>query len=367
MSGGYRTYLSRLVPLLAAHPQIEALLVGMPETMDVAEWREGASSVQWLSLRCGLAARGREAGREARTAIDRFAPDVIFIPTSRHFALDGIPVVSMVRNMIPLTPREATSGMERVRNWARLHQMKQAVQRSTRVIAVSQFVRDSLVTEVGIPKDRVGVVYHGIDSSSMLPLRKPSLFQGNSPACFVFTAGEMYRYRALEDLIHAWTRLRDLGSLPTLVMAGKEGQGMSRYCAGLRRLVSGLGLDSHIRFAGALTRSEMAWCYRHCSMFIMTSRVEACPNTALEAIAHGCIVVAADNPPLPEMFETAAFYYPPGDYQALAVMTQKILQMPDSQKAECQERALHRARQFSWPRCVDRTVKELTLATERPS
>ena len=29
MSGGYRTYLSRLVPLLATQPQTQALLVGM--------------------------------------------------------------------------------------------------------------------------------------------------------------------------------------------------------------------------------------------------------------------------------------------------------------------------------------------------
>ena len=50
----------------------------------------------------------------------------------------------------------------------------------------------------------------------------------------------------------------------------------------------------------------------------MTSRVEACPNIALEAMSHGAFCLAADNPPLPEFFQGAALYYRPRSGEALA-------------------------------------------------
>lgn len=366
MSGGYRTYLSRLVPLLAHHQRVDALLVGMPENVDIAEWRARTPSVQWLPLRCTLAARGREVPRSTRETIERFAPDVLFIPTARHFALNGTPVVCMVRNMMPMMPQHSMSSLERLRNWGRFRQMRRAVERSSRVIAVSHFVRDHLTTRIGLAKERIGVVYHGVDVKPEHDAGKPTTVPGFPSARFVFTAGEIYAYRGLEDLIQAWARLCHAPDAQ-LVIAGKAGQGMTRYYGRLRRLVQQAGLDSHIRFAGMLTSTEMAWFYRNCSAFVMTSRVEACPNIALEAMAHGCMSIAADNAPLPELFHGAALYYPPGDSRALADRIQEVLQMPHPQKRQFQECALHRVAQFDWTRCADQTIAELTLAARMVS
>jgi glycosyltransferase involved in cell wall biosynthesis len=365
MSGGYRTYLSRLIPLLAEHPEVESLLVGMPKTIDIAEWRESLRSVQWVSLGCSLLARGREVGPEAGKAIEQFSPDVFFIPTTRHFAWNGTPVVSMVRNMMPAAPGLTAYPIEWVRTWARLRQMRSAVHRSDRVIAISQFVRDYLTDDLGLDPSRVGVVYHGIDPVDERDMRQPVAVSHELRGRFVFTAGLIYPYRGLEDLIEAWGHLRTGSDLPPLVIAGKVGQGMKRYYRKLVRLVEREGLASHIRFVGVLNRGEMAWCYRNCSAFVMTSRVEACPNIALEAMAHGCVCISTDNPPMPEMFGEAARYYRAGATEQLAQHIRDILALSAEPREEIRRLAIARAAMFRWDECCRATVAELQKAIDQ--
>lgn len=359
MSGGYKTYLSNLVPRLAVHPEIEALLVGTPESVDCSEWRKRAPSAAWLPLKSTLCARGREVGPKAREAIGNFAPDVIFIPTARYFTLDDTPVVNMIRNMMPTTLGYTAYCLEWARNWARLRQMRIAVRRSNRVIAISQFVKDYLSGELGIAKEKIGVVYHGSESNGNQAAERPGVIPADWSGRFVFTAGLIYPYRGLEDLIEAWSHLRCFPDRPPLVIAGKVGQGMSRYYARLQRLVRERNLESHVQFAGVLTRPEMEWCYRHCSMFVMTSRIEACPNIALETMGHACLCVSTDNPPMPEIFGDAARYYSAGDADALAKHILHVLQLPSDRQEQIRRLAVARASQFTWETCCHQTVCEL--------
>lgn len=362
MSGGYKAYLSNLVPRLARHPDVTALLVGVPKTFDISSWQGESPAVQWLALKSSLAARGREVGRKEREEIERFAPDVIFIPTARYFALNGVPVVNMVQNMMPMMAHNSKYCLERVRNWVRFRQMHVAVERSDRVIAVSHFVKSYLMDHLGVARDKIGVVSFGADHCRDQPLQKPAALLEEIHHSFVFTAGLIYPYRGLEDLIEAWARLRERADPPLLVIAGKVGQGMSRYYSKLRRLVRQQGLDSQIRFVGVLSGSEMAWCYQNCSAFVMTSRVEACPNIALEAMAHGCVSIAADNPPLPEFFADAAIYYPPGQSDRLCERLHEVLNWTENKRDEMGAKALARASRFNWDSCGGETICELQKA-----
>ncbi|HSV98648.1 MAG TPA: glycosyltransferase [Sedimentisphaerales bacterium] len=359
MSGGYRNYLANLVPRLAAHPEVSSLLVGVPRGIALGREGRGNGSVQWLSLRWPASpVGGGLIGLERRT-IDQFAPDVLFIPTSRFCSFGSVPVVNMVRNMMPMTPHNSGYCLERIRNWARFRQMRRAVSQSNRVIAISQFVKDYLTGELGLAEDRVGVVHHGTDLHPDASLRKPDAVSADYSGRFVFTAGLIYPYRGLEDLIDARCHLRCLTDLPPLVIAGKVGQGMSRYYARLRRIVRERNLESCVHFVGLLGRPEMTWCYRNCAAFVMTSRVEACPNIALEAMANGSLCISTKNPPLPEMFADAAWYYPAGESRALADRIGDVLRLPHDQQEIARKRAVARAAQFSWDACCGRTIEEL--------
>lgn len=362
MCWGYRNYLMHLIPRLAVCPDVEALVVGMPETVDPSRWFGPISSVKWLRLRCSLSSRGREISRAGSRQIADFAPDVLFIPTTRYWSLDRVPVVNMVQNMMPATPCYSKHWLDRVKTWGRFAQMRRAIERSRRIIAVSGFVRTYLTTALGISADKVGVVYHGTELSRDEPPRRPGGIPDDWLGNFLFTAGSIYPYRGLEDIIRAWDCLPNSRPRPPIAIAGFVGRGMQRYYDGLKRLIREKNLDSHIRFIGAVTPSEMAWCYRNCSAFIMTSRVEACPNIALEAMANGCLCISTQNPPLPEIFDEAARYYPAGQPDALVDCIGTVLGMSPDQQREMKTRATDRASQFTWDACCDGTVAQLKNA-----
>jgi len=83
-----------------------------------------------------------------------------------------------------------------------------------------------------------------------------------------------------------------------------------------------------------------------------------------EAMAYGCISIAADNPCLPEIFGDAAIYYTPKDGQDLAEAIKKVLSWNDHQCNEMSSRAKKRSSQFSWDICAEKTIYELKKAAE---
>jgi glycosyltransferase involved in cell wall biosynthesis len=96
----------------------------------------------------------------------------------------------------------------------------------------------------------------------------------------------------------------------------------------------------------------------------MTSRVEACPNIALEAMSHGAFCLAADNPPLPEFFQEAAIYYRPKCGEALAQTISSALAYSHGASALLRRQAGKRAGDFTWEETTERVIHELELATK---
>lgn len=360
LSGGYRKYLGEIVPRLVAHPEVADLKMFNPgggafpaiDGVRQFSWPRH----DWVSARSGL-----------RAAVRQYAPDVVFIPTARYFAT-GLPTVTMVRNMEPLVvPYAGNPPAERLRNLMRRRAARRSCARSTRVIAVSAFVSDFLQQRWHVPAGNIGVVLHGVDeplprAAWRAPVSAPAEGVAGD---WVFTAGSIRPARGLADFVEACVELRARGRKPRVFVAGDVSGPASRHRDSLVSDASKRGVADCFVFLGALSQPEMAWCFASCAVFAMTSRVEACPNTALEALSYGSRCVAADNPPLPEIFRDAADYYAAGDGRDLARALDDALSESPGARAERRERALARASAFDWNRTVNQTVLELQRALGR--
>ena len=91
----------------------------------------------------------------------------------------------------------------------------------------------------------------------------------------------------------------------------------------------------------------------------MTSRAEACPNTVLEAMSHGCVSVSTDQPPMPEFFGAAAIYYRAGDAGDLARQIGSLQPAGSSGQDALRHAARERAGTFAWSQTARRTIDEL--------
>jgi len=232
-----------------------------------------------------------------------------------------------------------------------------AVKRATQVIAPTDFVRDFLVQRWNTPRAKVRTIHYGsIPHLDEHIVRTPAGILDAWKGQFLFTAGSIEPYRGLEDILGAMHRLKGNSELKGLVIAGEARTNMIKYRKKLERWVYHHGLRERIVWLGKLTQDQMSWCYDNCRAFVMTSRVESFGIIGLDAMAHGCVCVVADNPPLPEIFGDAAVYYPPTDGKALAESIQSILHFNTTKQTEISEQARRRATTFSWDRTTERTL-----------
>lgn len=364
MSGGYRKYLLNIIPRLANHPDVDSLLCASPESLNVQDWFESLPNVKFINCR-PYRFLLNSLDTELKQHLEKFSSDVFFIPTERYYRFNKVPVVHMVRNMEPFVSNiDSNPFGERFRNWVRSVDAKTTLKKSNRVIAVSKYVRDFLMNHWNIPDEKIGLVYHGTNLPENKDLHSPAIIPKRWGGQFLFTAGSIRSARGLEDLLHAMRCLTELSTISGLVIAGEPGPRMIRYQKKLCDWTQIHNLSDRICWAGRLTEQEMSWCYRNCNAFVMTSRVESFGMIAGEAMAHGCVCIAAENPCLPEIFGDVAIYYPPKNGKALADVIRGILPWDSQQCQIMSDRARKRAAEFSWDACVEKTILELKKAVE---
>lgn len=343
LSGGYRKYLERLVPLLRRDPGVSTVDVFVPHEV-------AALDGSYLSWPAGDHLFGF---RTLRRTIQQRRPDVILIPTARWIDCGGIPTVVMVRNMEPLqVPFDGNPLMEKVRNVFRRRSALRACRKADRVIAVSAHVAHFLRSRWGIDSSKIGVVCHGADEP--VDEEIPPI-DGIDTSPFLFTAGSIRPARGLEDVIAALPLVEG----PRLLIGGGVDPGMEGHLARLMKLARASGASERIAWAGHLSARQMAWCFRHAAAFVMTSRAEACPNIALEAMRAGALTVSTENPPMPEFFGEAAVYYRPGDANSLAGSLSRALRLKEGDRHHLRVAAQARAATFTWSRTAADTISEL--------
>ncbi|MFH1903619.1 MAG: glycosyltransferase [Candidatus Omnitrophota bacterium] len=360
-SGGYKKYLKNMLPRLVEHNDVDALMCVSPEGNDIPAWFRKPLAADYCSCSpLTLSYLAHIPDRKMTECLRKFSPDIIFLPVDRYIRFNDVPVVNMVRNMEPFVQNmKGDTPQEMFKKFIQRKLTCNSVRRADHTIAVSGFVKDYLTDKLHVPKSKVSHVYHGLtpplNGNWMRPVSVPIGWDGG----FLFTCGSVRPARGLEDALNALSNLRTRNLNMRLVIAGETVPGMKKYRDGLARLLVLRGLTDSVCWAGNLNDKEMRWCYNRCSFFLMTSRIEACPNIAMEAMSSGDISIVANNPPLPEFFADCATYYEAGKGRSLAEAVLDRMALCPGERRTLSERSRKRSLTFSWDLTVDKTMAVL--------
>jgi len=355
VSGGLVKHLAEVVPRWLKCNHIKRISIIATEGIH--------SNIEKLGVDVNHVSRNdyRTGFRKMGELVEAGAYDVVLCTTARPVRLGGCPVVTMVRNIEPLQkPTYKMSLTWRIRLWVLRHEHALACRQATRILAVSSHVKNEVCQRFRVRQDKVDVVYHGFNSDEG---NEPRKFTLDTPNDFIFSAGSIVPYRGYEDIIRALAVLRSSGSKPfCAVLAGSNSGNAKSYEQSLKKMAKSLKVEDSIVWAGQLQRDEMSWCFQNASIFIQTSRAEACPNTVLEAMGHGCVTISCDHPPMPEFFKDTAAYYSPGDYATLAQLIKKTHELSKFEAESRRSDSMQRASFFSWDATAERTLNVLERA-----
>jgi len=261
--------------------------------------------------------------------------------------------IIMVRNMEPFLATSYSYGFKgRLRNYVLRRASAASVRSAHRIVAVSDFVRHYLESSLGIDPSQIARIYHGRDT--FFEFEKNCGYSKSVQQPVFLTCGSLLPYRRCEDVIDAFAivakRFPELR--PTLNIAGDGTEFQYRRILAQRAVDS--GVSAQIRFLGHVPKDRMRDLFQSCQLCVLATEIEACPNTAIEALTSGCAIIASNTDPLPEILGDSAVYYHPRNIEKLAEHMVQFLEEPDRAN-EYRKKAKNRAACFDWDTCAQMT------------
>lgn len=287
---GVTTVVRRIVSLLRAHGH-EALVVapqypGRATPPDPRELRIPSLAFPlYPDIRMSL-----PPFRQVAELFDAAPPDVVHVHTEgalglagRRWAVrQGVPLVTTYHTNFPEYSRHYGVGFLEPVVWRWLHWFHRP---AAVTFTPGQAVRDDLVRR-GLPQ--ASLWGRGVDPHFFHPGRRDNSWRrwlaGGDDTLIVLHVGRLAHEKNLGVLIEAWRQAHGvLGQRATFVVAGEGPEA--------RRIESRLPF---VRLLGFLPREDLATLYASADVSVFPSHTETCGLVALEAMASGSTVIAAD-------------------------------------------------------------------------
>jgi len=235
------------------------------------------------------------------------------------------------------------------------------VKKATRIIAVSQATKDDVVKHLGIPEERISVVYEGIDHQ----LFKPTSRRLVDYPYLLFVGSEHPRKnfaRVLKafNYLKSERRFKDL----KLVKVGKAGGAEADFRKPTLQAVNELNIAGDVVFTDYVAEEDLPAYYSGAECFILPSLYEGFGFTALEAMACGCSVIVSNVASLPEVAGEAAVKVDPYHTYSLTSALEMVL-TDERLRRELVSKGLERAKQFSWEKAAQETLSIYREVEER--
>lgn len=198
---------------------------------------------------------------------------------------------------------------------------------TTYTVAVSVAVRDTMIRDIGIPVERVRMIYNGIDIGRFAPdlARRQAVRHKLDVDADCVLIGIVARLAAVKDhatLLQAFARLRQ--STTRRVQLLLIGEGPER--AVLEREIAVHQLGADVRLVGE-QHDTPDW-LRALDIYVLSSISEGMNLTLLEAMSTALPVVATDvggNPEIVRAGETGLLV-PPRDAAAMAAALLRLVE-----------------------------------------
>lgn len=247
--------------------------------------------------------------------------------------------------------------------------VRMTCRRATRIIAISEFIKQAFMEHMGVAEDRIDVVHHGVDTDRYFrvteePLRERVRERYGLPERFVLFVGAMVANKNLDRLLRSFQRVakeracRDVG----LVIVGGEAWN-SRP---LQERARELGLEDRLTFTGYVPDEDLRTLYSLARVYAFPSLVEGFGLPVLESFACGTPVVTSKVTAMPEVAGDAALLVDPLDEEELAGALFRAL-TEEELRRELVRKGYERAQQFTWERTAQRTLAVYEKAFGRPS
>ncbi|MEM2695914.1 MAG: glycosyltransferase family 1 protein [Thermoproteota archaeon] len=271
-------------------------------------------------------------------------PEGIFLPPK------GLRQVITVHDLLPILFWEE---YPRIRYYMK-YLLPVLLDRSTRLISVSENTKRDIVRFFGIDENKISVIYPGVDLDLFRPIGKAELNREEyTLGSYILFVGAMRRYKNIHRLIRAFGKLK-IPELKLLIVGARVGS----YYQELLEEVKKEGVEKNIYFLDYVEEDMLVRLYNGAIAFVFPSLYEGFGLPLLEAMACGCPVVASNRASIPEVCGDVALYFDPEDVEDMATKIYNVV-TNDQLRKRLSLAGIQRASNFSWEITARKTLNLL--------
>lgn len=202
--------------------------------------------------------------------------------------------------------------------------------RISSVVTVSNFAKDEISENLGIPAEKIVVAYHGVDHGIFFPDER-KLRSADTRRPTILHVSSSHPVKNVGVLVGAFERLRQ--EMPCdLVMVSPGAEQQNEACGQL--------------ITEPVDHGHLAAMYRGASVFVLPSVRESFGMALVEAIACGCPVITSNNSACKEVVGAAGIFIDPHSVESL-VDGLKMVLTDSNRGARMRALGIERARHFT--------------------
>ena len=199
--------------------------------------------------------------------------------------------------------------------------------RSHRIISVSQNTANDLVRLLGVPKEKIDIVPHGLGANpTVAPISENEIRTrlAIGPRRVVLTFSAKRPHKNLMRLLEALALIPSTRR-PVLILPGYP----TPHEEELKSRAVALGVEDDTRFLGWVDASWREGLYQASSAFVFPSLYEGFGLPVLEAMRRGVPVACSNRGALREVAGDGALVFDPEEPRAIATAMERLLNQPD--------------------------------------
>lgn len=278
----------------------------------------------------------------------------------------GTVSATIIRNMLPFDEKERARfpffSLARLKLFLLRYIALHAIKRCDKVIFISNYSKEVVSRSVPEVNRKGTVIYHGVDEHFFSPPKEKFDFSsfGVEDGSFYLYVSIFNHYKAQAELVREWKILSESHFPYPLVLTGFHEPGYTEY---VREMILKTEQEKSVLMTKPVSYEQLPGLYSGARGLVFASSCECCPNILLEMMASGKPLFCSEFPPMPEVGGKNPIYFDPYKKGDLAG---KILQFEKDFEARKSsgETNRRRAREFSWDRSVNETIRFLTEKAE---
>lgn len=291
-------------------------------------------------------------------AAKKYALDILHCTSNTAPVWCDIPLVLTLHDIIFLEPRDKNNkSLYQNMGWFyRRWNVPRILSKCRRIITVSNFEMENIISKLSIPRKRMVMIYNGynewfkpIDNCDLPKVVSQEL----TAKSFFFFLGNTDPKKNTERTLVAYSNYLNQSQIKRkLLMADLAPE----YLNGIIERNHIGNIREHIVMPGYIVNSDLPLIFNNAFAFLYTSLRESFGIPLLEAMACGTPVITSNTSSMPEIGGTNAILVNPENCDEITTM---MLRLESDQAFYERQRqiGLERAKLFSWKKTAENLLK----------